>query len=232
MSAKRVPPDVLEHPVRHERAQVRIAGPEIEVEEAVVVEVGEVAAHRGEDQVEAGLLRLVLESCPFDVVPEAVGEAFVPLADHPLDDVFDRVVETGREDVLEAVVIVVPRPAREADLRTVDPHRLGDVAERAVPVVVVEPARSRSGGPRTDPGNRRCRSRSSWHPCSSAAGRCRRRPGGDVLECAVAPVVVKAVALKLRQNEDIEQAVVVVIGPARRGRIDGLVKPGGLWSRR
>ncbi len=46
--------DVLEHPVGDQSAQVGVAGREVEVEEAVVVEVGEVAPHRAEDHVEAG----------------------------------------------------------------------------------------------------------------------------------------------------------------------------------
>ena len=61
MSAKRVAAHVLEHPVGHQGAQVWVAGAQVKVEKPVVVEVAEVAAHGGEDEVQAGFLGLVLE---------------------------------------------------------------------------------------------------------------------------------------------------------------------------
>ena len=64
--------DVLEHAVGDQRAQVGVAGAQVEVEEAVVVEVAEVAPHRGEDQVQAGLLGLVLEALAVHVAEEPV----------------------------------------------------------------------------------------------------------------------------------------------------------------
>src|SRR5262249_44867497 len=59
--------DVLEHAVGDERFQVRVARAEVEVEVAVVVEVGEVGAHGGEDLVHAGLLADVLEALAAEV---------------------------------------------------------------------------------------------------------------------------------------------------------------------
>ena len=56
------------------------------------------------------------------------------LAHETAHDISERVVETRRENVEPAVVVVVPGPAREADLRPVNSHRLGDVAERAVAI--------------------------------------------------------------------------------------------------
>ena len=64
--------DVLEHPVGDQRAQVGVAGAQVEVEEAVVVEVAEVAPHGGEDHVQAGFLGLVLEALAVHVVEEPV----------------------------------------------------------------------------------------------------------------------------------------------------------------
>ena len=116
-----------------------LAGPQVEVEEAIVVEVGEIASHRGEDQVEAGVLGHVLESLALEVAEEPVGSPPVRLADDALDHVAERSVVTGGEDVEPAVVVVVPGPAREALLRPVDAHGLGHVGECPVAVVVVEP---------------------------------------------------------------------------------------------
>ena len=55
-SWKRVPAVVAEHPVGHQRAEVGVAGAEVEVEPAVVVEVAEVEAHAGMTLSEAGRL--------------------------------------------------------------------------------------------------------------------------------------------------------------------------------
>ena len=87
MSANRLAADVLEHPVGDQRGQARVAGAEVEVEPAVVVEVGEVAAHRGEDHVEAGFRGHVLECLAAEVAEQPVGRRSVRLADHALDDV-------------------------------------------------------------------------------------------------------------------------------------------------
>ena len=62
ISANRLPADVLEHAVGDQRGQVRVAGAQVQVEPAVVVEVAEVAAHGGEDHVQAGFLGHVLEA--------------------------------------------------------------------------------------------------------------------------------------------------------------------------
>ena len=56
ISAKRLPATFLNMRLGTSVARCRVAGAQVDVEEAVVVEVAEVAAHRGEDQVEPGLL--------------------------------------------------------------------------------------------------------------------------------------------------------------------------------
>ena len=65
--------DVLEHAVGDQRGQARLAGAQVHVEEAVVVEVAEVAPHRGEDHVQAGFLGHVLEALALQVAEEPVG---------------------------------------------------------------------------------------------------------------------------------------------------------------
>ena len=56
ISAKRWPPTFLNMRLGTSDGQVGVAGGQVEVEIAVVVEVGEVAAHGGEDLVHAGFL--------------------------------------------------------------------------------------------------------------------------------------------------------------------------------
>ena len=46
--------NVFEHSVRHNGIEIRIAGGEVEIEEAIVVEVTEIASHRRIDLIEAG----------------------------------------------------------------------------------------------------------------------------------------------------------------------------------
>ena len=50
--------------------------------------------------------------------------------------------------------------------------------------------------------------------------------GGDLLERAVAPVVIQPVGLLLAADEQVEPAVVVVIGPGRRVGVDRVEQPG------
>ena len=57
MSANRDPADVLEHPVGDEGGQARLAGSQVEIEPAVIIEIGEVAAHGRIHAVQSGRLR-------------------------------------------------------------------------------------------------------------------------------------------------------------------------------
>ncbi len=94
---------------------VGVARSQVEVEPAVVVEVAEVAPHRGEDQVQAGFLGLILElAAPWTLCQSRFDKALVRLAVHAIDHIADRIVEARGEDVEPAVVVVVPRPARKA----------------------------------------------------------------------------------------------------------------------
>ena len=125
MSANRSAVDVLEHAVGDQEAQVGVAGAQVDVEEAVVVEVAEVASHGGEDQVQAGFLGLVLEaSCRSRCERAGSIIALCGWPIMPFDHVRERVVVAGGEDVEPAVVVVVPGPAREALLGPVDAHGL------------------------------------------------------------------------------------------------------------
>ena len=96
--------------------------PRVHVQEAVVVEVAEVAPHRGEDHVEAGFLGHVLEALAVQVTEEPVGITGVRLAQQALDHIRERAVVAGGEDVEPAVVVIVPGPAREAVRGPVDAH--------------------------------------------------------------------------------------------------------------
>ena len=53
-------------------------------------------------------------------------------------------------------------------------------------------------------------------------------PGGDLLERAVAPVVIEAVGLALAGDEEVEPAVVVVVGPGGGVGIDRVEQAGFL----
>ncbi len=135
ISANRAPADVLEHAVGDQGGEARVAGAQVEVEEAVVVEVAEVAPHGGEDQVQPGFLGPVLEASAGLIAEQPVGISGVRLTDQALDHVVERTVVAGGEEVEPAVVVVVPGPARETLVRPVDPHRARDVGEGAVAVV-------------------------------------------------------------------------------------------------
>ena len=64
---------VLEHAIGNQQRQFGAASAEVHVEPAVVVEIGEVAPHRDEDLVEAGLFRHVLKALATQVAIESIG---------------------------------------------------------------------------------------------------------------------------------------------------------------
>ena len=163
---------------------------------------------------------------PVQVAKEPVGMPAVRLAQQALDHVVERAVVAGGEDVEPAVVVVVPGPAREAVVGPVDAHRRGDVGEGAVAIVVIEPAVAVQVVEEqvgiavvvvVDPG-------------AALAEACRLALhaglGGDLLERAVALVVIETVGLLLAADEQVEPAVVVVIGPGRGVGIDRVQQPG------
>ena len=105
------------------------------------------------------------------------------------------------------------------------PISLGDVGEGAVAVVVEKlgrrPARiaDEQVGPAVvvvvDP-------RGAF---AAAAVVAKARLGGDLLEGAVSLVVVQAIGLAFAADEQVEETVVVVIGPGRAGELTGSSRP-------
>ena len=86
-SSNRLSLDVLEHDVGHQVGVGRLAGAQVNVEEAVVVDVAEIGAHDQQDPVEAGLLGHVAETGRALVVvepgPLAAGRLAELAADRP-----------------------------------------------------------------------------------------------------------------------------------------------------
>ena len=64
--------DVLEHAVGYQRAQVRLAGSQVHVQETVVVEITVVAAHGGEHQIQTCWLGHVFETRSIHVPKQPV----------------------------------------------------------------------------------------------------------------------------------------------------------------
>src|SRR5262249_44815371 len=52
------------------------------------------------------------------------------------------------------------------------------------------------------------------------------RPGSHLLESAVPLVAIQAVWLPLATNEEVEEAIIVEVGPSRGDRVDGIEQPG------
>ena len=135
-------------------------------------------------------------------------------------------------EVEPAVVVVVPEPAGEAVGRPGDAEHGGDIDERAVASIVIEPiAVGQVGDVEVGqavvvvvaPGH------SLAEPIVGHAGR-----DGDVLEGAVAAIVVEpaqvakvgAAGVELAGDIEVDVAVVVVVGPAGRLRGDRLAEAG------
>ena len=148
------------------------------------------------------------------------------LAQQAADDVFQGEVVRGREDVDPAVVVVVQRPAGEARRRPVDAQLAAHVLERAVAVVLVQPAFAREVVQEqvgkavvvvVDPGA----ALAEFLHLFIDAG-----PGGDFLERAVAAIAIQPVGLPLAGDEQVDPAVVVVVGPGGRVGIDRVEQAG------
>src|SRR5207247_4410494 len=96
--------NIFEHAVGDQHVNAGVAGAQVEVEIAVVVEVGEVAAHGGEDPVHPRLCANVLEALAAQV---AVYPRNVRVAWGFTLNVQNQVLEggliTGREDVQPAI---------------------------------------------------------------------------------------------------------------------------------
>src|SRR5262249_35639994 len=107
----------------------------------IVIDVGEVRPHDEQNAVETGLSGYVLEAVWTEISVEARNLALVFQAEDRPGVAIHRGTEAGDEDVEPAVVVVVPEPAGEAIDRLGDAEFFGDVGERAVTVVVIEPIR-------------------------------------------------------------------------------------------
>ena len=138
-----LPTSIPVHVVGHQRVDGRIAGPQVEVEPAVVVEVAEVGPHRGAREGQAELPGCVVEAT-LAVVPidpdrdAALGEPQVAAG-----DIRNRWFVAGDQQIDVAVVVVVPEPARKALLWSGHAELRCDIPERAVSLVVVEAVQER-----------------------------------------------------------------------------------------
>ncbi len=138
------PSTFLIHQVRDQARQAHPARPEVDVEIAVVVDVAEVGAHDRHRPGEADLPAHLAEAVRAEVVVEV---RMVGFGDRQAEVIGDDLGQALRvvvdEEVEPAVVVVVPEPCRRSRLRRPDDAELaGDVDERAVAAVVVEPARA------------------------------------------------------------------------------------------
>ena len=139
---KTLPAGIAEHSVGHQRSVIRVAGANVEVEPAVVVEVAEVAAHRVEDFVAVGLFGPIDEGAVALVAVEAGRLALMRQA-HVIGGHIAGVGLVARDEQVEpAVVVVVPKPHRKAERRLAHARAGGDVGEAPAAVgvwaVVVE----------------------------------------------------------------------------------------------
>ena len=109
-----MPAVVAEHPVGNERGKIRVAGADVEIQPAVVVEVAKVGAHRVEQFEHARLLGDVGKGAVAVVViqPGALtGMRQTEVVGGDVAYVLDTIAT--HEDVGPAVVVVVPKPAGE-----------------------------------------------------------------------------------------------------------------------
>ena len=132
--------DVGVHQVGDQARQAHPARAEVEVEVAVVVDVAGVDRHDGHRPREPGLAAHFAEPAGAEVVVEVgviVGShRQAEVIGHDLGEVAAVVAD---EDIEPAVVVVVPEHAGEAVRRPDDPQLGGDVDERAVALVAIEP---------------------------------------------------------------------------------------------
>ena len=142
------------------------------------------------------------------------------------DDLGDRRHEAGHEQVEPAVVVVVEEPGRKTHERQVDAQRLRDLGEGPVLPVVEEEIASRVVGD-VQVGKPVV---VVVAPGRALGERGARHAGGhpDLAECAVTLVVVQRARRLLVAHEQIDPAVVVVVGPRRRVRaVRALVEQAG-----
>ena len=210
---------VAEHHVGHERGIGGRARAEIEVQEAVVVEVAEVRAHGRDHALEAHRPRHVLEPAP-RVAVELHALGLGGQAQVEARHLRDRRHEAGHEEVEPAVVVVVPEPGREAHDRPLHAELARALAEGAVALVVIEEVLApevRHVQVRPAVAVVIAPGRALGEGLGVDAGRV-----GDVLEGAVPTVAEERGRALFVADEEVEPAVVVVIGPDRgMGATDG-----------
>ena len=225
------PLDIFEHQVGNEHLEGHAAGAEIDVEKAVVVDVGAVAAHHRHLAVQPDLHGDIAKTVgPEIAIEPGTGCFLVRHFRGGGHEVRERTGEVAHVEVEPAVVVVIPEPARKRILRSRHFQFGRDVAEGAVPLVVIEArgnahigdeqiespvavviAPGRSLGPLVLDG--------------SARGDAGRR--GHIDELAVTLVVIQPTALILAADEQIDETVVVVVTPRGGFRRDRLGQTAG-----
>ncbi len=205
------PLPIQEHAVGHQHAVRRGSGSQVEIEKAVVVEVAEVRPHRRDHPGHAEHRGPVLER---SVSAIAIYAQRLPLrlpAEILASHLVDRAQKGGDEEVLPAVVVVVPEPGREAvgglahaalsrhfveaaiaaiHEQEIAITEVGDVEVGAAVVIDVAPCRAL--GQRAEAQTRRER---------------------RVFEGAVAATAEQLTERELVADEDVQPAIAVVVRP-------------------
>jgi len=121
---------VAEHAIGNEGGVIGVAGANIEIEPAVVIEIAEIAAHGVKDLVEADLFGDIGEGAVALVAEEAGAVAGVRDAEDVGSDVADILDAVAVDHEVEpAVVVVVPEPAGKTFERFGDTRLGGDIGE-------------------------------------------------------------------------------------------------------
>ena len=217
---------VAQQDVRDQRSERRRAGPEIDVEEAVVVDVADVGAHRRHDARHAhrrGHIGEPVARVAIQLQRLRRGR----LSEVMLDELLDRVRIRHDEQIEPAVVVVVEPPRREAGERLLHAQFRGKVLEGAVALVPVEEVVAEHVR-RVEIGEPVVVVVAPRHALGEGiAG----DTGSDrhVLERAVVLVAIEAARRQLVADVEVDPAVVVVVGPRRRVRREHAVgEAGGL----
>ncbi len=150
------------------------------------------------------------------------------LSEEPFYDVTHGAVVTGGEDVEPAVVIKIPRPAGKAVIRSIDSHQRCLIAETAVTVVMVQPGVAakiiqKKVGITVVIVVNPCATLAKVSGASLQAG-----SRADLLERSITVVMVEAIGLLFAADEQVEPAVVVVVGPGGRIGVDRIEQAGFL----
>ena len=108
------------HDVGHEPFVLRVAGPQVEVEKAVVVEVSEVGPHRHRHLREVLAHGDVLEGALPIAAIQASKQRMRRVSDVARRDVLQTVLVRGYIEIESSVVVEIPEPDRKAELGAFD----------------------------------------------------------------------------------------------------------------